>query len=82
MAPRGWSFFRTSSTENFTSPLVNGLPSLNFTPFWSLKVIVLPSGLTVHDSASPGSGFKLKSYSRRPSYTFVATWPIGPDVLM
>src|SRR5947199_1857308 len=47
-----------------------------------LKVIVLPSGLTVHDSASPGTGFRAKSYSRRSSYTLVATWPIGPDVLM
>ena len=79
--PRGWIFFSTSITVNCTSALVNGWPSWNFTFGCSLKVIVLPSGLTVQDWASPGCGFRLKSYSSRPSYTLVLTWPIGPDVL-
>ena len=64
---------RTSRTENFTSALVNGWPSWNFTPFCSVKVIVLPSGLMVHDCASPGMGLRLKSYSSSPSYTLLET---------
>jgi len=32
---------------NFTSALVNGCPSWNLTPFCSVKLIVLPSALTV-----------------------------------
>src|SRR5438874_6126908 len=55
-APRGWTFFSTSRTENFTSALVKGWPSWNVTPFCSVKVMVLPSGLTFHDCASPGVG--------------------------
>src|SRR4051812_9561530 len=66
---------------NCTSALVNGLPSWNFTPSRNLKVIVLPSGLTVHEVARLGIGFRLKSYSSSPSYTLVATWPTGPEVL-
>src|SRR5438093_257358 len=46
-APRGWTFFSTSSTENFTSALVNGLPSWKCTPFCSVKLIVLPSALAI-----------------------------------
>ena len=65
--PRGCTFRSTSSTLNFTSALENGLPSWNLTFFCSLNVTVLPSGLTVHDSASPGRGLRLKSYSSRPS---------------
>ena len=66
-APRGWTFFSTSSTENFTSALVNGLPSWKCTPFCSVKLIVLPSALIFHDSARLGMGLRLKSYSSRPS---------------
>ena len=66
-APRGWTFFSTSSTENFTSALVNGLPSWKRTPFWRTNVMVLPSALTFHDSASEGMGLRLKSYSSNPS---------------
>ena len=52
---------------NCTSALVNGLPSWNFTPLRSLNVTVLPSGETVHDSASEGWGFMSNPYSSRPS---------------
>jgi len=36
--PRGWSFFQISSSENFTSAEVKGLPSCQVTPRRSLKV--------------------------------------------
>ena len=80
--PRGCIFLSTSRTENFTSALVKGLPSWNFTPFCRVKVMVLPSGLTFQDSASPGIGLRLQSYSRSPSKILLVTWPMGPDVLM
>ena len=44
--------------------------------------MVLPSGLTFQDSASPGIGLRLQSYSRSPSKILLVTWPMGPDVLM
>ena len=65
--PRGCTFFSTSITLNCTSALVKGLPSWNLTPDRSLKVIVLPSGLTVHDCARLGMGLSWKSYSSSPS---------------
>ena len=67
LMPRGCIFFSTSRMLNFTSALVKGCPSWNFTPSCSLNVMVLPSGLTVQDFASPGTGFRLKSYSSSPS---------------
>src|SRR5690349_1270228 len=81
LIPRGCDFFRTSRMLNLTSALENGWPSWNLTPSCRLNVIVFPSGLTVHDFANPGIGFRLKSYSSKPSYTFVVTCPIGPEVL-
>jgi len=53
--------------ENWTSALVNGVPSWNLTPSRSLNVIVLPSALSVHDVARLGIGLRLKSYSKSPS---------------
>ncbi len=81
LMPRGWTFFRTSRIENLTSALVNGWPSCALTSPRSLKVIVLPSGLTVQDSARLGIGLRSKPYSSSPSNTLAVTWPIGPDVL-
>jgi hypothetical protein len=67
LPPRGCTFFSTSRTENFTSSLENGLPSWKRTPRRSLKVMLLPSAATCHDSARLATGFRLKSYSSSPS---------------
>src|SRR6185437_2771231 len=60
-------FLSTSMIENWTSALVNGVPSWNLTPSRSLNVIVLPSALSVHDVARLEIGLRLKSYSKSPS---------------
>ncbi len=52
---------------------MNGLPSCQVTFGRSLNVTVLPSGETVHDCASDGSGFMLMSYSSSPSKILVPT---------
>ena len=44
LGPRGWVTLATFMMENCTSAEVSGLPSWNFTPLRSLKVMVRPSG--------------------------------------
>ena len=79
--PRGCIFLSTSITVNLTSSLVKGLPSWNLTAGSSLKVTVMPSGLTAQDCARLGIGLSSKLYSSRPSKTLVDTCPTGPAVL-
>ena len=67
LIPLGWNFLSTSRIVNLTSALVNGLPSWKETFSCNLKVMTLPSGLTVQDLAKLGYGFNLKSYSSNPS---------------
>src|SRR5256885_14150862 len=43
------------SSVNFTAAPLNGVPSVNFTPFLRLKVYVFASGEMSHFSARPGT---------------------------
>src|SRR6266498_572932 len=47
-----------TSSENFASAAVNGLPSCQVTPLRRVKVQVRPSGETSHFSARSGEGAK------------------------
>ena len=56
----------TISKVYLTSSALKSLPSWNFTPWRSLKIYVLSSGV-VHDSASAGTIFRLESNAVRLS---------------
>jgi hypothetical protein len=78
--PRGWFFFNTSITFNFTSAELNGLPSWNFTSLRSLKVMALPSGAAAQLCARLALGSRSNPYSSSPSNPSAVTWLIGPAV--
>src|SRR5919199_1189807 len=55
---------------NLTAAALNGVPSWNLTPFLSLKVYVLASGETSHESARPGTNLPGSGSHTSGSHTF------------
>src|SRR6266851_9140826 len=60
----------TRSRVNLTASALNGVPSWNFTPCLSLNVYCFASGVTSHESASPGTNLPGSGSQTNGSHTF------------
>src|SRR5437899_9497517 len=60
----------TRSSVNLTASALNGVPSWNLTPFLSLNVYCIASGVTSHESASPGTNLPGSGSHTSGSQTF------------